>query len=141
MTVTLQIRSMEDGDLTQVIDLWHAAGLTQAHNAPMQDIDFARSSPFSDILIGEFNQELVASVMTGCDGHHGTVYYLSAHPLHQGKGFGRYILQAAEDWLHKQGAWKINILIQEGNEAVQGFYDALGYEVEPRTCMAKRLDK
>lgn len=79
--------------------------------------------------------------MTGCDGHHGTVYYLSAHPLHQGKGLGRYILQAAEDWFHKRGAWKINILIREENEAVQGFYDALGYEVEPRTCMAKRLDK
>jgi len=35
--------------------------------------------------------------------------------------------------------WKLNLLVRAENDAVRGFYKALGYEVEPRLCMARKL--
>jgi len=37
------------------------------------------------------------------------------------------------------GCLKINLQINLGNENVVGFYEALGYGVEPRISMGKRI--
>jgi ribosomal protein S18 acetylase RimI-like enzyme len=49
-------------------------------------------------------------------------------------------MAAAEAWLAARGIAKLNLLVRAGNEAVVGFYEALGYAVEPRVALAKRLD-
>lgn len=81
----------------------------------------------------------MASVMVGHDGHRGTLYYVSVDPDQQGRGFGRQLMRHAEDWLKAQGVWKLNLLLRAHNEKIRAFYEALGYEVEPRLCMARRL--
>ena len=40
-----------------------------------------------------------------------------------------------KDWA--QGVWKLNLLLRADNEKIRAFYEALGYEVEPRLCMAR----
>jgi ribosomal protein S18 acetylase RimI-like enzyme len=81
----------------------------------------------------------VACVMVGHDGHRGTVYYVSVDPALQGRGLGRQVMAAAEGWLAERGIWKLNLLLRADNEKTRGFYEALGYEVEPRLCMARKL--
>jgi hypothetical protein len=136
----LTFRAIEDRDVNAVVDLWAAAGLTRPHNDPRRDIAFARAAPSSDVLVGEAEGRIVASVMVGHDGHRGTVYYVSVDPDCRGLGYGRRVMTAAEDWLKAQGVWKLNLLIREDNTPVQGFYGALGYQVEPRVAMARWLD-
>ncbi len=136
----LEIRVMRDDELERVVELWQVCGLTRPHNDPHRDIEKARAKPGSEILVGVDNDKVVASVMVGHDGHRGVVYYVSADPDFQGKGVGRQIMSAAEDWLKQQGIWKLNLMIRADNEAVQSFYETLGYEVEIRTVMAKWLD-
>lgn len=136
----LSFRPIEDRDVATVIDLWHRCGLTQPHNDPHRDLSFARGKSDSDILVGEVGGQIRASVMVGHDGHRGTVYYVSVDPDSQGLGFGRQLMGAAHDWLKDRDIWKVNLLIREGNTAVQGFYESLGYESEPRTCMAYWLN-
>lgn len=136
----LTFRPMADEDTDTVVSLWERAGLTRPHNDPHRDIAFARSAPASDILVGEADGRIVASVMVGHDGHRGTVYYVSVDPDCRGRGYGRQVMAAAEEWLKARGVWKLNLLIREDNAAVQGFYAALGYDVEPRVAMARWLD-
>ena len=57
----------------------------------------------------------------------------------QGRGYGRQLMRHAEEWLKGQGVWKLNLLLRADNEKIRAFYEALGYEVEPRLCMARRL--
>ncbi len=45
----------------------------------------------------------------------------------------------AEAWLAGQGVRKVNLIIRDTNAAVQGFYERLGYHVEPRVQMARWL--
>jgi ribosomal protein S18 acetylase RimI-like enzyme len=40
--------------------------------------------------------------------------------------------------LQARGCTKVNLQVREGNPVV-GFYEALGYEVEPRVSMGKSL--
>lgn len=139
MSQDLSFRPFADADEEAVISLWERCGLTRPHNDPAKDIAFAREQPASDILVGELEGGIVASVMVGHDGHRGTLYYVSVDPDLQGKGYGRQLMRHAEGWLKAQGVWKLNLLLRADNEKIRAFYEALGYEVEPRLCMARRL--
>ena len=135
----MEISSAQDKDVKSIIQLWEKCGLTRPWNDPAQDIAFAREKQESDVLVGRIDNEIVASVMVGHDGHRGVVYYVAVSPDTQSKGLGRQIMSAAENWLTDRGVWKMNLLIRQGNEKVQSFYEALGYNEELRTCMAKKL--
>ncbi|PLX38853.1 MAG: GNAT family acetyltransferase [Hyphomicrobiales bacterium] len=139
MSDTLTIRPMCDADEADVIRLWQDAGLTRPFNDPGEDIAFARKGPASEVLVGELGGAIAASVMVGHDGHRGVVYYVSVDPDLSGRGFGRQIMAAAEDWLRVRGVWKLNLMIRAENTPVRNFYEALGYEVEERLVMARRL--
>jgi len=135
----LHMRSARDADIPHLVDLWKVCELVRPWNDPEKDISFARRNTESDVLVGERDGELVASVMVGHDGHRGIVYYVAVAPQCQGKGFGHAIMREAEEWLRQRDVWKMNLLIRQGNEKVQAFYESLGYEVEPRLCMARKL--
>jgi ribosomal protein S18 acetylase RimI-like enzyme len=78
--------------------------------------------------------------MVGHDGHRGTMYYVSVAPSERGRGYGRQLVEAAEAWLRERGVWKANLLVREGNEAVLGFYDQLGYAPGPSQQIEKWID-
>ncbi len=141
----LKIRPFEGADRETVVALWRAAGL-EIHskdpisNDPHKDIDFCLAAADAALLVGVMNGEIVATAMTGHDGHRGWVYYLGVHPDHQGKGLGRVMMSAVEDWLKARGVPKINLMIRDTNLEVQTFYERLGYATSPRTVMSKWLD-
>ena len=126
-------------DSRELAGLWQACGLVRAWNDPEKDIAFACENPGSAILLARHKGRLAASVMAGHDGHRGAVYYVSVHPDFQGLGFGKQVMAAAEDWLRSQGVWKVNLLVRAQNARVRGFYEGLGYQVEERLCMARKL--
>lgn len=140
MSEGMTVHPMSDADKEAVIALWQEAGLTRPFNNPGQDIAFARSGSASDVLVGKHGGVIVASVMVGHDGHRGVVYYVSVSPDYTGHGYGRQIMQAAEDWLKARGVWKLNLMIRAENESVRNFYEALGFEVEDRIVMSRRLN-
>lgn len=132
-------RDIEDRDVAAVVALWQACGLTRAWNDPVKDIQFARDGKESAVLVGEIEGRLAATVMVGHDGHRGMLYYVAVEPALQGKGLGRAAVKAAEAWLAARGVWKINLLVRTENDKVKGFYEALGYEVNPVMCMARKI--
>lgn len=136
---TLHVRPYEDADRDAVVALWQACGLTIPANDPDADIAFCRGTPSAALLVGTTLGRLVATVMTGHEGHRGWLYYVGVDPAHRGRGFGARMVAEAEAWLAARGVPKVNLLIRETNTAVTAFYERLGYNVEPRVVMAKRL--
>ena len=135
----LEFRQASTADEADLIALWRSCGLVRKWNDPAKDIAFATSGRHSTILAARLDGKLVASVMVGHDGHRGTVYYVSVDPGHQSKGYGKQVVRAAEDWLKHKGVWKLNLLIRAENKQVRGFYEHLGYQVEDRLCMARKI--
>lgn len=136
----LTIREMTDADLDDVIALWTAAGLVRPWNDPAHDIAFAMAQENATVLVGLQDGRIVTSVMTGHDGHRGTVYYVSVDPDCRGTGAGRQIMAAAENWLLAKGVWKVNLMVRATNEPVLGFYDALGYTDSQVVTREKWID-
>ncbi len=139
MSRALVFCSMTDADEPELIGLWKRCGLTRPQNDPAKDIALARLEPNCNILVAKVDGKIAASVMVGHDGHRGVVYYVSVDPEHQGKGYGRQVMRSAESWLKDRGVWKLNLMLRAENKKLRSFYEALGYEVEPRLCMARRL--
>ncbi|KCZ97097.1 acetyltransferase [Hyphomonas polymorpha PS728] len=71
---------------------------------------------------------MIGSVMAGHDGHRGWVYYLAVEPAHQGRGAGRELMEEAGLWLASRGAPKIELMVRDGNDRAEKFYEALGFE-------------
>jgi ribosomal protein S18 acetylase RimI-like enzyme len=131
---------MRKNEAEAVIALWQACGLVRPWNPPAEDIALALNGAASDILVYREEDTPVASVMVGHDGHRAWVYYLSTHPDHRRKGLARGAMAAAEAWARERGVPKVHLMVRPGNEAVIGFYEALGYEDGNILTMQKWID-
>lgn len=137
----LTVRPAAGPDEPGVVALWRACGLVASYNDPSADFRFARAGAGSDVLVGVgVDGRIRASVMVGHDGHRGWLYYVAADPGSRGRGYGRTMVAAAEAWLRARGIVKVQLLVRETNTGVVAFYEGLGFEVAPRTVMAKWLD-
>jgi ribosomal protein S18 acetylase RimI-like enzyme len=136
----LTIAPVEDADITEVIALWHRCGLTRPWNNPAVDIAFARKGPNAAVLAGRNGGGIVASILVGHDGHRGWVYYVAVDPDCRHQGYGRVVMDAAEDWLRGRGIEKLQLMMRPDNSQVQTFYRSLGYLEQERIIYAKWLD-
>jgi ribosomal protein S18 acetylase RimI-like enzyme len=127
-------------DAPAVIALWHACTLIRPWNDPQADFTLALETTTSTILVAREGGAITGSVMVGFDGHRGWIYYLAVAPGRQREGIGCALMAAAEDWLRKQNAPKIQLMVRDDNAAALGFYAALGYDVQKVVTIGKRLD-
>jgi len=138
--MALKITPITDADVAAVVGLWQRCDLTRPWNDPHADIALARRNPNTTILLGRDGAPIVASVMVGHDGHRGWVYYVAVDPERRQQGFGRAIMNAAEDWLRQAGIQKLQLMVRPENTRVQAFYESIGYDEQARIVYAKWLD-
>jgi hypothetical protein len=139
-SIALSIAPITDDEVEAVTALWERCGLTRPWNDPRADIELARRGPASAILVGRDAGKVVASAMVGHDGHRGWVYYVAVDPDCQKRGFGRAIMDAAEDWLRQVGIAKLQLLVRRDNAKASAFYETLGYDEAQVIVFAKWLD-
>ena len=126
----------------KVISLWNDVFAYEAdHNVPQLAIDKKREFGDGLFFIAQNNKDVIGTIMAGYDGHRGWIYSMAVSPNYQRKGIGSSLLAFAERKLFKLGCMKINLQIVEGNEAVESFYIANGYQTEKRISMGKCLPK
>jgi len=124
----------------QVVTLWKSAlGYGAGHTQP--DLNIDRKLLLSDGLffVAVQNTRVVGTVLAGYDGHRGWLYSVAVQESVRGRGCGLALVRHAEQALVARGCVKINLQILPGNDAVSGFYAALGYAVEQRICMGKTI--
>lgn len=136
----IQVRPYHPDDLGAVKALWaEAFPDTPAHNVPDDDIARKLAVDPGLFLVAVEGDVLVGTVMAGYEGHRGWVYYVATPVARRRQGIGRTLMAAAEKALAGRGCPKVNLQVRVGNEAVVGFYRALGYTVEDRVSMGKKL--
>jgi|SRR6266850_1803001 len=124
----------------QVVALWQSVfGYEAAHNNPGLAIDKKLAVDDQLFFVAMANNAVVGTVMAGYDGHRGWIYSVAVSPSHRRQGIGSRLVSHAELVLTSKGAVKINLQVMEGNESVTGFYSSLGYSVEKRVSMGKRV--
>ncbi len=119
--------------------LWQGCGLVVEANDPRSDIATKLAFQPELFLVGLLGEQLVGSVMAGYEGHRGWINYLAIDPGLRSHGLGRQLMETAEAALKRLGCPKVNLQVRSGNAAVISFYEELGYRVEERVGMGKRL--
>jgi ribosomal protein S18 acetylase RimI-like enzyme len=137
----LIIRPYEDTDQDGVIALWREAFPdAPGHNDPATDIARKLDVQRELFFVAVVEEKVIGTAMAGYDGHRGWVYYVAVSDDHRRKGVGTALMRRVEEALPMIGCRKLNLQVRAENEAVIDFYRSLGYEVEPRVSMSKRLD-
>jgi ribosomal protein S18 acetylase RimI-like enzyme len=134
------IRPFEDTDEPAVISLWAEEGLDNApHNDPATAIRKKRAVDRDLFLVAVIEGTIVGTVMGGYDGHRGWVYAVQVARAHRRTGVATALLRHLEGLLVGRGCLKVNLQVRAANAGAVALYKRLGYEVEERVSMGKRL--
>jgi ribosomal protein S18 acetylase RimI-like enzyme len=136
----MQIRPFQTDDEAAVIALWNQCDLVRPQNNPSKDIRRKMSVRPDLFLVGILDDQIVASVMAGYEGHRGWLNYVAVAPGLRQAGLGRAIIAEAEQLLRQCGCAKINLQVRTVNTAAIEFYKKIGYSVDDCISMGKRLE-
>lgn len=136
----MEIRPYDETDQAAVVALWRDVFPdAPAWNDAALDIERKLSVQRELFLVARSGGDLVGTAMCGYDGHRGWVYYVAVRPSHRRRGIGAELMSRTEDELRKLGCAKLNLQVRSENDAAVAFYASLGYVVEDRVSMGKRL--
>jgi ribosomal protein S18 acetylase RimI-like enzyme len=134
------IRPYAESDEAGVIGLWREVFPdSPPWNDPKADIQRKLGCQRQLFLVGVGDGQVVGTVMAGFDGHRGWVHLVAVAPACRQRGIGRAMMVEAEKGLRQIGCTKINLQVRASNQSVVAFYEKLGYAVEERVSMGKRL--
>ena len=136
----MQIRSFRAPDQSTVIDLWRACDLVRPWNDPARDIERKLAVADDLLLVGEIDDDVIATVMAGYEGHRGWINYLAVAPTRRRQGLGRTLMIEAECRLLARGCPKINLQVRGSNPESIAFYERIGYRIDDAVSLGKRLE-
>jgi ribosomal protein S18 acetylase RimI-like enzyme len=136
----MRIRPYSPPDELAVVKLWGIVfPEAPAWNDPATDIHIKLKQQPELFFVAEVDGNLVGTAMSGFDGHRGWVYYVAVDPEYRRRGIGSALMRRVESALAEAGCPKLNLQIRSSNAEVRSFYESLGYTVEDRISMAKKL--
>ena len=136
----IDIRPYRMDDELEVTQLWKKAfPETPPHNDPIKDIQSKLKIQPELFLVAVNDHLLVGSAMAGYDGHRGWVYYLAGDPSYRRNGIVTALMKKVEGLLAQMSCSKLNLQIRADNSDLQALYEKLGYSVEERISMGKKL--
>jgi ribosomal protein S18 acetylase RimI-like enzyme len=136
----IEVRTYEESDEAAVAALWREVFAdAPAHNVPEEDIRRKLAVQRDLFFVAKEGGELVGTALAGYDGHRGWVYYVAVKPARRRRGIGAALMARIEDGLRAMGCPKLNLQVRSSNSQAVAFYERLGYAVEERVSMGKRL--
>lgn len=135
----MQITKYTEQDREALIQLWEKVFPDDPpHNAPAKVID-EKLAVDDLIFVAKENGLIVGAAIAGYDGHRGWLYAVAVDQNQRKKGVGQLLVDTAVEALEEKGCLKVNLQIRSSNTAVIEFYESLGFKVEDRVSMGKRL--
>jgi ribosomal protein S18 acetylase RimI-like enzyme len=120
--------------------LWREAFPNPAPwNDPRFVIETKLATQADLFFVAVSEEAVVGTAMAGFDGHRGWLYTVAVRADRRRLGIGTALVRHVEAALGALGCPKLNLQVLSSNAAVVGFYARLGYAVEERVSMGKRL--
>jgi len=137
----IEIRPYDSKDHAQVVALWSKVFKDDPPwNEPASMIRRKLTVQPELFLVAVVDDQVVGTVMAGFDGVRGWIHHLAVRGSHRRQGIASSLMRAAEKGLEIAGCPKVNLQVRATNSEVIAFYRSLGYELEERASLGKRLD-
>jgi ribosomal protein S18 acetylase RimI-like enzyme len=108
-------------------------------NAPEIVVPAKMATQPDRFILATDGATVIGSIMAGYDGHRGWLYTVAVLASHRRRGVATALVSEAERRLHMCGCKEINLQIRPSNAPVVEFYKSMGYEIEARISMGKRV--
>ena len=136
----VEVRSYEAPDFEAVRTLWEEAFPDDSLWNRAEAAIAAKLEVQPELFLVAFDgDEVIGTVMAGYDGHRGWMYSLAVRMSRRRTGVATCLVHEAETRLKRVGCGKLNLQVRSTNAAVVGFYSSLGYALEDRISMGRRL--
>jgi ribosomal protein S18 acetylase RimI-like enzyme len=138
----VEIRTYMESDEAAVAALWREVFPdAPPWNEPEADIRRKLAVQRDLFFVAVEGDELVGTALAGYDGHRGWVYYVAVEPSRRRRGIGAALMRRVEEELAAIGCPKLNLQVRASDREAVAFYEGLGYVVEERVSMGKRLNR
>jgi ribosomal protein S18 acetylase RimI-like enzyme len=136
----MHIRQYNDLDEPAVVALWREVFPDDPpHNNPATVVRRKGSFQRELFFVAEEESKIIGTIMAGYDGHRGWLYTVAVNPRKRRHGVGSALVRYAEAALRTLGCPKINLQVRGSNPGVAAFYQRLGYQIEDRISLGKRM--
>ena len=135
-----EVRRYRDTDEDAIAALWTKVFRhDEPHNDPLVSIKRKTARDPDLFLVATEDSRVIGTVMGGYDGHRGWIYSLAVDERERHKGIGSVLMDKIEQELRMHGCLKVNLQVVGSNSGVIEFYKGIGFSVEDRVSMGKRL--
>ena len=138
---TFSIRPFQPVDRQALEQLWARVFPDDPPwNAPALMIENKLKVQPELLLVAKVDETVVGAVIAGYDGVRGWIYHLAVAPEWRRRRFATELVRAAEAGLRTLRCPKVNLQVRAANSDVVAFYRSVGYEIEERVSMGRRLE-
>lgn len=139
-SLTYKIRPYQENDRDGLLFLWtEVFPPGSPHNDPETSLEMKLRLDPDLLLVAVMDDNIVGSVMGGYDGHRCWVYSVAVAASLRRRGIASALLREIEAKLRERGCMKVNLQIVSSNAEVVALYESLGFRVEERISMGKKL--
>ncbi len=136
----LEIRRFQKADENEVIRLWRGVLSDGApHNDPATVIRCKFRVNDGLFYVAAIDGKVVGTVMGGYDGHRGWIYSVAVDARFRRKQIATGLMRHVQTALQERGCLKVNLQVRVSNAGAIALYKKLGFQIEERVSMGKRL--
>ena len=140
MAPNVEVRPYRGEDEETVVALWNRVFPNPSPwNEPRFVIATKAATQHDLFFVAVVDGSVVGTAMGGFDGHRGWLYAVAVHPDWQRRSIGTTLVRRVETELVALGCPKLNLQVRASSASVVAFYQRLGFAVEERVSMGKRL--
>ena len=122
------IRSADFPDIPAVLTLWRGADAEPTHTDDLVSLTKLIEHDPHGLIVAEWEDRIVGSVIAGWDGWRGSIYRLVVDPNMRRTGLGRRLLAEAERRLTLSGALRIQAIVVATDAQATGFWRSSHWE-------------
>jgi ribosomal protein S18 acetylase RimI-like enzyme len=130
------IRRAHNDELSAILALWQAAGVTPPSvTDSIEGLTRLIREPAALLLVATIDGRIVGSVIGGWDGWRGNIYRLAVTPECRRKGIARRLVAEISSALFTKGAERLAALVEHEHRWAIDFWESLrdlGYADDPR---------
>ncbi|QIC07579.1 GNAT family N-acetyltransferase [Brevibacillus sp. 7WMA2] len=133
------IRTFRLGDYAAITRIWQETELNRTDTETMDSLAKQLAWDSDLVMVAEEDGEVVGVIVGTIDGTRAYFYRLAVSRSSQSRGIGRKLVEALENRFHQRGVNQILIMVNQANEQVLPFYQAMGYELQQYITLSKKI--
>jgi len=125
----MDIIEMTIADYESVLSLWKntsGMGLNSIDDSKEGIKKYLDRNP-KTCFVAKEDKRLLGVILSGHDGRRGFIYHTAVRKEERNRGIGKALVEMAIKALRKEGICKIALVVREGNEIGNKFWERIGF--------------